>query len=791
MKKTLFLSAILATALCSSAFADQLIPASGDVVSDGSRLSYALSGGEQSYAVNIDFNGKTVWTGPRNDTSGATDRATGDAYVTLSGIMSGTGTWQMNEYAYGGVADVVYALTNSASTYTGTIKLAHGERNDNYVQLTLDNTGTAYQGAQIVSESKGKEIVNINGSASIGGLTGTSSDNRLTGTAGSVLTINTADDVNKSFSGTVGSGNYFTSTFSENAMTEAASSAISLVKQGAGTQRFNGAATLNVLTLSEGTLAFGANSSASSLAMTGGTLTIDAAKTLSVVMGDGSAVSLTGGTISGGGKLFINNNAQKEINTTLDLTTLSSGTTLSLKGVRGTLKGAATGENTVAGNIELTNTTNWAAAELGGSFGTIEGSAYTFTGSISGDGNMALQKNGSTLALTFSGDLSGWTAKGAEWMGLRANGTTALNVLINGSPTNAAIGNAFNANTRAGASLNLTVDRDAAFKGNINVTSLVINAGKTVSSEHATFSTTGQMELKNGAALTVKNATAAAVNTFVAMGDNSSLVLSNNTHMTVNDGYSANGVWINKGANITIKDTANVKVGSLTIGAVSGANAILSRLDAEQTTKIGTHASNYQQNLKLENAAVTYTGSGTLYLGSMQGGSLSSTGNIQLAGTASTIGSLTLSGQTITLGTEAEHDNNLTITTSLAVSGTGSKVNANLVMNSGTMTFVDGAVLTMGCDVTIGDGVKVYITGDIAAIRGGEAVTIIDGLSAEDHISLGSAKVYVNDEYQSDFFLMTTPDSNDSMRIVVAPEPATATLSLLALAGLCARRRRH
>lgn len=296
----------------------------------------------------------------------------------------------------------------------------------------------------------------------------------------------------------------------------------------------------------------------------------------------------------------------------------------------------------------------------------------------------------------------------------------------------------------------------------------------------------------NGKTMAFSGSGTTTANNYVSLDANAHVTLGGSAVLVAKDAASDKGIWIGAGADITISDTAKLKVEGLTISAAGTNSAVISRLN-NTTAKLGVTINNadsasFLQNVKVTNADVVYAGSGTLYLGSMQGGSLSSTGNIEFAGTDSTIGSLTLSGNTITLGTEASHANDLTITSSLAVSGTGSQVNANLVMNSGTMTFADGAVLTMGCDVTIGGDVQVYITGDIAAIRGGETVTIINGLTSLDTVNLGSAQIYVNDLYQSDFFLV---QSEDGTSIVVAPEPATATLSLLALAALAARRKRH
>lgn len=723
MKKTLFLSAILASALCSSAFA---VDYTETVTSENSPLNLDAYLNNTNTAIYLTMDNGTMVTNANNNSDFNKIQIT---ELTLNGTGS---TASLN------VADGKHYGFVRANFWEAHMSLNGG---------TLEKTGT---GEMIIINTKVQDAGTLDLQA---GLT---------------------KIYNQGSNGLVG----------DNLALKVGSSA---------------------------TLEVDKNSSVLSLS-NAGTLKVNSGKTLSVVMNNGSAVSLTGGTISGGGKVFINNNNQKAINCALDLTTVSSGTTLSLKGIRGTLKGEATGVNTIAGNIELTNTTNWAAVEWGGDFGTIEGSAYTFEGSISGDGNMALKKNNSTLSLTFSGDLSAWTAKGAAWMGLRANGSTILNVLINGAPTNTAIGNAYNVNTVDGATLNLTVDRDADFKGNINVSSLVINGGKTVTSEHATFSTTGKLELGNSAELTVKNANAAAIGTYVAMGDNSTLVLSNNTHMTVSDSDTSRGIWINAGASLSLQGTSSLRIAGAAGAAgaagdtitITGDGAEVTRHDNSATAKLGLLDNNGQKftkNVKVTNGNVVYSGSGTLYLGSMQGGSLTSTGNIEFAGADSTIGSLTLSGNTITLGTAAAHDNDLTITSTLAVTA-NSTMNANLIVSNGaTMDFSNHTELTMGCTVTIGNNVTIKIDdSELASIvNTGSVMTIINNVEGVDmehlELTLGSGWKFVDAQGNSldayNLRLDVVDAGDGKVNIVVAPEPATATLSLLALAALASRRRRH
>ena len=148
-----------------------------------------------------------------------------------------------------------------------------------------------------------------------------------------------------------------------------------------------------------------------------------------------------------------------------------------------------------------------------------------------------------------------------------------------------------------------------------------------------------------------------------------------------------------------------------------------------------------------------------------------------------TINTLTLnSGATIEIN---EHAGQLT-TSALNVNG-DSTINANLVIaDNSLLTFTEGSV-TLGCSIDFGTGTTIAL---------GEAYH-------SDLLSTGSTLLFSDVESYSGLENVTvtgsfTPGSlfavkqgNNTYNIYATPEPATATLSLLALAGLMARRRRH
>lgn len=145
--------------------------------------------------------------------------------------------------------------------------------------------------------------------------------------------------------------------------------------------------------------------------------------------------------------------------------------------------------------------------------------------------------------------------------------------------------------------------------------------------------------------------------------------------------------------------------------------------------------------------------------------------------------SITLDGTTITLG----EDHSGVLTTSALTVNSDSTVNANLVIaDGGSITFTEGTV-TLGCTIDFGTGTTIALgeayhdqlkTNGMALIFTG--VDDVHGLE----------NVVVTGDFVPGS-LVKVQQLDGSYNIYATPEPATATLSLLALAGLMARRRRH
>lgn len=136
---------------------------------------------------------------------------------------------------------------------------------------------------------------------------------------------------------------------------------------------------------------------------------------------------------------------------------------------------------------------------------------------------------------------------------------------------------------------------------------------------------------------------------------------------------------------------------------------------------------------------------------------------------------------------------------SLSVAG-HSFLEANLIVGAGSeLSFAQNSLLTMGCTVTIGSDTAVIIHG----LEQGVAVNLmdsVDGLTLAGNTitadgwydangiltSINGAAILENDKY----FIGYHDGVVSFMAYGAVPEPATATLSLLALAALAARRRR-
>ena len=135
-----------------------------------------------------------------------------------------------------------------------------------------------------------------------------------------------------------------------------------------------------------------------------------------------------------------------------------------------------------------------------------------------------------------------------------------------------------------------------------------------------------------------------------------------------------------------------------------------------------------------------------------------------------------------------------TLTLSSLTVGKGATLNANLALSLDSILSMEGC-LTMGSSVALASGMTIELSDDLLTLLyQGETIDLfasvdsltLDGLNiAPETITAVTFNV---DDMEQRFDMAYSNEG--SVSITLVPEPTTATLSLLALAGLAARRRR-
>lgn len=150
------------------------------------------------------------------------------------------------------------------------------------------------------------------------------------------------------------------------------------------------------------------------------------------------------------------------------------------------------------------------------------------------------------------------------------------------------------------------------------------------------------------------------------------------------------------------------------------------------------------------------------------------------------------------VSTEAE--TTLTVTGTLNLGGAGAILNANLVMANGSTLDMAGNSLQLGSSLTLGgvtlDGVSME---SILALEYGASLTlftgvdelILSGTSYTEAAEFAASVAFSNPELASNYLLQYGGAASGTLSVMAVPEPASATLSLLALTALAARRRRR
>lgn len=156
------------------------------------------------------------------------------------------------------------------------------------------------------------------------------------------------------------------------------------------------------------------------------------------------------------------------------------------------------------------------------------------------------------------------------------------------------------------------------------------------------------------------------------------------------------------------------------------------------------------------------------------------------------VGALSLSGGTLTMG---DHTPTISVG-SLTVEG-DSTLNADLDLRQASIT-LNGKTLNLGCTLTLGgttldDSLPVVSSQYVDLFTGVDSLALGEGEGTADAITV-DAYGYIANVGQGEYSLVYDGAAAGGrvaiMKAGSVPEPAIGTLSLLALAGLCARRRR-
>ena len=237
-------------------------------------------------------------------------------------------------------------------------------------------------------------------------------------------------------------------------------------------------------------------------------------------------------------------------------------------------------------------------------------------------------------------------------------------------------------------------------------------------------------------------------------------VIDNKGTTTTNDlSMSGSSEFKNDGT-LVISGTATLNGGKLVNnGTISNVSA-----DAAEEYAVATLAEDADAFLITVATGATYENNGTNLLATLVDG-----------------GSLTLGANSV---------NGIIRADSGDVEVLGNCTTDSLTLNGGNITFALGAQITMA------DGASLYIGDDVTFVVNVGSIDNLVGLEVElftnvaDTSALDGTTITMVDTQKQTTQVTVSAIDNGFKVTGVVPEPTTATLSLLALAGLAARRRR-
>ena len=483
----------------------------------------------------------------------------------------------------------------------------------------------------------------------------------------------------------------------------------------------------------------------------------------------------------------------------------------------GTSIADSTLNNVTLTNSGLTLTGTMAMNDVTLRHALVNNSTLTLSGTVNYTGELV---DSGTVARTEGNGLGFTTAKGT--LISRGSGSTNKDAVtawqVNGDSTGVSYAD--------GALTKITGDSDIYY---INNQGAALTAQKTGTLNAGTYTdmtaelVVGTNGAAEGVTLTVDGTTEVATTRYVEVYHNSTLNLEDTAHVSANSGSNL-ALWMHSGSTVNMAAGATVSAD----GVDFKGGTITATGDTQIGGSMGTPS-----NATITGSAITVNDNKTLRGHNVAGGSITTKGNATINAALSnadktdllvtsdstanfSAGNVDLKNVTLEAGSTVEvnnHNGTLALDT-LTVTGSGAAVNANLDLTSALVT-LNGNVLTLGCDLNL-TGTKISLDAeDCIKLEGFPTLDIpgqdVDLFNDVETVTLGSTTYN-----KADGFYMTVEDAgihlvtgdgsapiSFSVPVYVkysegavslttkVPEPATATLSLLALAALASRRRRH
>ncbi len=384
----------------------------------------------------------------------------------------------------------------------------------------------------------------------------------------------------------------------------------------------------------------------------------------------------------------------------------------------------------IAPHLQLTNTDKMRAFEVTGGV-----ASQTYAGGISGSGDFVVSSSGEH-SITFSGDVSGWdgalkVTQGAHTVTMSGDATTVnADIAASGSGT-----------------LGLGTAADVTYNGSVQVSSLAVNSGKSAT-------------LTQGAT---------AGNVSIAGKGGQAAVLS---------GGATNAMQVASGL------VSGGKVAGAAISFNAAANDVLNTISNVELQNVSVSSAVANDTILLQGIRTGWTAGASV-----------AANNVELLGSGITFRSVLGEGEQFTYqSTQAAAQVNHVALQTDAFAGTKLGSGAAVEVQVADAVNWGDLVNNLQTNVTIHlqglyvDGMTIGEKIQASAMPDYVKILSVNGAAARS--SMPGVAALLAQEFDSITYLQQADGFIISMTHAI-PEPTTATLSLLALAALAARRRRR